>query len=380
VNLEIPGKVDIYFADRLAGTLSVEAEGRILFAYDDGYDGPALSPELPIAAKRHAGSSLFSCFGDATADGYGRTLINTEYGVKSLTDYEYFVLSTDIDRQGAIRASYQGDFIMPATKLRRNLHMRMVFENNTEEYIAEHLELTCTYGTSVGGFQPKISATDSDGALYIIKITTYDPRSNVAFEATALDLAQDLGIHTEWWRFVPGEKTSGGASFPDALIVKRFDRTENEAGQSCRIPYISAKTMLGRRPYTYVNLAAHSFPEDREELFKRALFNVMIHNYDDHEKNHGFLMNAIGEWRLSPAFDIMPFELRSPGFTLKADGIDDRRVDHLVSLHEHFDLSAERAGELAERFGTFIKKNWLATATKYMSEENALTRREYFEG
>jgi serine/threonine-protein kinase HipA len=377
--LEIPGKVDIYFAGRLAGVLAPEDAGRILFAYDDGYDGPALSPELPTDVKNHSSVGLFSCFEDATADHYGRTLINTEYGVKTLSDYEYFTLSTDIDRQGAIRASYRGDFIMSATKLRRNLHLRMAIDDNTEENIAGHLKLTCTYGTSVGGFQPKISATDGDGDLYIIKITTYDPRSDVAFEATALDLAQSLGIHTEWWRFVPGEKAADEPAFPDALIVKRFDRGRDEAGSVRRIPYISAKTMLGRSPYTYVNLAAHLLPDDREELFKRALLNVLIHNYDDHEKNHGFLMNERGEWRLSPAFDIMPFELRSPGFTLKAEGVDDRRADRLVSLHEHFDLSKEKAGELADQFGTFIKKNWLSLASKYMREENALKRREFFE-
>jgi serine/threonine-protein kinase HipA len=323
---------------------------------------------------------LFSCFGDAAADGYGRTLINTEYGVKSLTDYEYFTLSTDIDRQGAIRASYQGDFIMPTTKLRRNLHLGMVFDQNAEAYIAEHLKLTCTYGTSVGGFQPKVSATDGDGDLYIIKFTTYDPRSDVAFEATALDLAQRLGIRTEWWRFVPGNTGTGtDSSFPDALIVNRFDRTRDETGQVHRIPYISAKTMLGRSSYTYVNLAAHLLQDDKEELYKRALLNVIIHNDDDHEKNHGFLMNETGEWRLSPAFDIMPFELRNPGFTLKADGFDDRRVSNLVSLHEYFSISKKRAGELADQFEVFIKNNWLSTAIKYMSEERALNRREYFE-
>jgi serine/threonine-protein kinase HipA len=380
MNLEIPDNVDIYFGHNLAGKLFSNdgVQVRSTFEYDDNYSGPALSPQLPVDIKKHTTIGLFSCFEDATADGYGRTLINTEYGVKSLIEYEYFALSTDIDRQGAIRASHLGDFIMPATKLRRNLHMRTVFENNAEDYIAEHLKLTCTYGTSVGGMQPKISAVDDDGALFIIKTTTYDPRSNVAFEATALDLARSLGINTEWWRFVPGEKSIDNVTFPDALIVKRFDRVVREQGIVERIPYISAKTMLAGMPYTYVNLAAQLIPDDREELYKRALFNIIIHNYDDHEKNHGFLMNKHGEWRLSPAFDIMPFELRNPGFTIMADRLDDRSVERLVAVHEHFDISKEKASEYANQFEIFIRENWLTVAIKYMTEEQAMSRQKYF--
>jgi serine/threonine-protein kinase HipA len=380
INLEIPKDVDIFFAGKLAGKLSFDCEGisRCIFEYEDSYTGFALSPDMQADQKKHSTIGLFSCFGDSTADGYGRTLINTEYGVKSLTDYEYFTLSTDFDRQGALRASRQGDFIMPTTKLRKNLNMRTMFENNTEEYIAEHLKLTCTYGTSLGGMQPKISATDKDGTLYIIKTTTYDPRSNVAFEATALDLAKNMSINTEWWRFVPGEKSESNSTFPDALIVKRFDRVRSESGHEERIPYISAKTMLRDMPHNYVNLASHLLSEDREELFKRAMFNIIIHNYDDHEKNHGFLMNEKGEWRLSPAFDIMPFELRNPGFTVMSDRVDDRRIDYLVSAHKHFDISKETASGLANQFVTFIKENWLDIAVKYMTEEQALTRKEYF--
>lgn len=35
------------------------------------------------------------------------------------------------------------------------------------------------------------------------------------------------------------------------------------------------------------------------------LFNILIHNTDDHLRNHGFLIDAAG-LRLSPAYDINP--------------------------------------------------------------------------
>ncbi len=41
-----------------------------------------------------------------------------------------------------------------------------------------------------------------------------------------------------------------------------------------------------------------------EEQFRRALFNVMARNQDDHVKNLSFLMDRSGQWALSPAYDL----------------------------------------------------------------------------
>lgn len=41
-----------------------------------------------------------------------------------------------------------------------------------------------------------------------------------------------------------------------------------------------------------------------EEQFRRAVFNVVARNQDDHVKNISFLMNRNGDWRLSPAYDV----------------------------------------------------------------------------
>lgn len=42
-----------------------------------------------------------------------------------------------------------------------------------------------------------------------------------------------------------------------------------------------------------------------EQQVLRTMFNVIARNQDDHVKNIAFLMNRRGEWRLSPAFDVM---------------------------------------------------------------------------
>ncbi|MCA1288620.1 MULTISPECIES: type II toxin-antitoxin system HipA family toxin [Rhodobacterales] len=41
-----------------------------------------------------------------------------------------------------------------------------------------------------------------------------------------------------------------------------------------------------------------------EQQYKRAVFNVVARNQDDHVKNISFLMGRSGTWRLSPAYDV----------------------------------------------------------------------------
>ncbi|MEJ2020337.1 MAG: HipA domain-containing protein, partial [Maritimibacter sp.] len=41
-----------------------------------------------------------------------------------------------------------------------------------------------------------------------------------------------------------------------------------------------------------------------EQQYKRAIFNIVARNQDDHVKNISFLMDRSGAWRLSPAYDV----------------------------------------------------------------------------
>jgi serine/threonine-protein kinase HipA len=44
---------------------------------------------------------------------------------------------------------------------------------------------------------------------------------------------------------------------------------------------------------------------DCRQLFRRVVFSILIHNTDDHLRNHGFFLDSTG-LRLSPAFDLNP--------------------------------------------------------------------------
>ncbi|KQN04291.1 hypothetical protein ASE78_17110 [Sphingomonas sp. Leaf25] len=43
---------------------------------------------------------------------------------------------------------------------------------------------------------------------------------------------------------------------------------------------------------------------DVVEAFRRMIFNVLAGNRDDHTRQHAYLMDDRGEWRLAPAYDL----------------------------------------------------------------------------
>jgi len=93
------------------------------------------------------------------------------------------------------------------------------------------------------------------------------------------------------------------------FMTERFDR-----GERGRL-HLQSLTALAHFDF---NLAGvHSYEQaldtmrrlrlsnaDLVEQFRRAVFNVVARNQDDHTKNISFLMDRSGEWRLSPAYDI----------------------------------------------------------------------------
>jgi serine/threonine-protein kinase HipA len=93
--------------------------------------------------------------------------------------------------------------------------------------------------------------------------------------------------------------------------VKRFDRQATGG----RLAFISAMTLTqhtdGEAGASYLELVdllqsrGADTDADCVQLFRRVLFNILIHNTDDHLRNHGFFIDESGV-RLSPAYDINP--------------------------------------------------------------------------
>lgn len=191
----------------------------------------------------------------------------------------------------------------------------------------------------------------AQGKLSIAKFSSpaSDSWDVIRWEAVALRLAADAGIS------VPAFELITVAGNP-VLIVHRFDRSD--AG---RVGYVSAMTMLERgerEAGSYLDIAeviaqeAPNVGADLEELWRRIAFTILISNTDDHLRNHGFLRRADG-WALSPAFDLNPNPRAGATELATAIDFDDRvaRIETLLSVHEYFDLTRDRAelvlGEVA---------------------------------
>lgn len=101
------------------------------------------------------------------------------------------------------------------------------------------------------------------------------------------------------------------------------------------------------------------------ELFRRAVFNIIGKNQDDHTKNFGFMMNRSGGWSLSPAFD-MTYAYDPNGKWTRAHQIrlngkqEGFTLDDLLAFGSKCNLSQKEAREIVsntvEAFAGFEAK------------------------
>jgi serine/threonine-protein kinase HipA len=150
-------------------------------------------------------------------------------------------------------------------------------------------------------------------------------------------LARQAGICVAEHTLVPVADQS-------VAVITRFDR----AGTN-RIPFISASSLLGLppgEPGAYTLLAdairrfGHDVPADLREIWRRLVFSLLASNYDDHLRNHGFLLHQAGRWSLSPAYDLNP-----------VPEIDRARMNKTAITEEGEEPSIELALQVAPRFG-----------------------------
>lgn len=186
----------------------------------------------------------------------------------------------------------------------------------------------------------------------------------MAWEKVALDLAADAGIE------VPRSRLLNLAG-RNVLLLDRFDRT----GDGRRIGYASAMTMLeaadgDRRSYLDIAEAVEDVSADvtghLHQLWRRLVFSVLISNTDDHLRNHGFLRERDGVWRLAPAFDLNPDP--APGPQLHATMIDetDEPADPrgALAVAGFFRLSGPAAREILREV-TDAVGGWRAVAARH---------------
>ncbi|QCO54639.1 type II toxin-antitoxin system HipA family toxin [Pseudorhodobacter turbinis] len=350
---------------RRVGTLHrVPGRGRerVSFTYhadwiadDDAFE---LSPAMPLGAGQfvpEAGQDMLAPLGDSAPDTWGRTVMRRYEGrlaeaedrrPKTLQEADYLLGVNDETRLGALRYKVDGAFEardgigVPALLNLGDLlqaSQRVLRGNET----AEDLRMLFAPGSSLGGARPKASILDQHGRLSVAKFPKEtDTYCVERWEAIALRLARRAGITV-------AEHSLKMAGSKPVFMSQRFDRSD--AG---RVPFISAMAMLNGRDgesYSYLDLAdvittVSVTPDaDREELFRRVAFSILVANLDDHMRNHGFLRGR-GGWHLSPAYDINP--VPNQPRVLKSyvnDDNPDASIDLHRAQHENYLLEAKEA-------------------------------------
>lgn len=186
---------------------------------------------------------------------------------------------------------------------------------------------------SFGGVQPKFSVDRADRLTvlargrrgrWILKVP----------DATRLDLARAEYAAMEWGRCVgfevpaleiidpreveniPPDAVEG---IPEALLVRRFDRTDayepvhmeevaSALGMHPEEKYAESRTSHPEYHLVHVGRLIRRFTGERglETFLRRVVFDVMVGNGDAHLKNWALLFPDRRNARLAPAYDIVP--------------------------------------------------------------------------
>jgi serine/threonine-protein kinase HipA len=87
------------------------------------------------------------------------------------------------------------------------------------------------------------------------------------------------------------------------------------------------------------------------------VFNILMDNTDDHEKNHAMLKTG-NHYVLSPAFDLLPTG-QGLGYQSMIVGTDgaEATLDNAMSMHKAFGLSLQQAKGLVAEI-IVIKNDW----------------------
>ncbi|MFK7830302.1 MAG: type II toxin-antitoxin system HipA family toxin [Congregibacter sp.] len=169
------------------------------------------------------------------------------------------------------------------------------------------------WNSASGEFRSGQAPADENFAYWLMKFDGVhgnrdkelaDPQGFGRIEFAYYLMAQAAGINMEECRL---HEEGGRAHF----MTRRFDRTSS--GEKLHMQSFGALMH-----YDFNLAGAYSYEQavqvirrldlpvqDLEQQLRRAFFNVLARNQDDHVKNIAFLMNRKGEWRLSPAFDLV---------------------------------------------------------------------------
>jgi len=313
--------------------------------------GFALSEDLPLVDEEFLPQEKETAAGavdDARPDRWGERLIRFLDKPARLSLLEYLYFAGD-DRFGALGVSTSATEYLPRRfgplpvlgdavriqELIRRLHDGETVPDKERRLLAP--------GVTMGGARPK-ALLDIDAEQWVVKFGDGDATDAPLVEHAAMTLASQAGIRVA--ETMPVRLTGG-----HAVAVKRFDR-KRAARVHCltahvalraaqeRFGYPELAQLLRRRGVT----AGDRYVADMQELFRRMVFNILIDNTDDHEKNHAVLVTDAQQYELALAYDVLPSG-QALGFQqMRVGELEaDSTLANALSMAQLFDLDEKQA-------------------------------------
>jgi serine/threonine-protein kinase HipA len=331
----------------------VRSSQGVSLRYADSWlqDGFALSEDLPLIGQEFLPTERGTAAGavdDARPDRWGERVIRFIDKPKRLSVLEYLFFAGD-DRFGALGVSKS-----PKEYLPRRLGALPILADADEiqelirkvqnnEAVPQAQERLISPGATMGGARPK-ALVNIGSDQWVIKFADGDPADTPLIEHSAMTLAQKASIRvaeTRPVRLIHGH----------AVAIKRFDRAADR-----RLHTLSARVALqaAAEGFGYPELAqllrrkgvvdGDLYVAHMRELFRRMVFNILIDNTDDHEKNHALLVTDSQQYELSPAYDVLPSG-QALGFQQMRVGEQeaDATMHNALSMSRMFSLTKDEA-------------------------------------
>ena len=228
--------------------------------------------------------------------------------------------SNELDRAVPVEIALMVELAQKITLERSQLDVDI---GNSEKENSEAILDILRVGTSAGGTRPKaVIAMNNEGNIisgqsdvpkgyeyWLLKFDGVDdielgkPKGYGRIEYAYSLMAKAAGIDMAECRLL---EENSRAHF----LTKRFDR--------CNGAKLQLQSLCGLAHYDFNMPGAYSYEQafsvmrrlrltkaEAVQFYRRMVFNIIGRNQDDHTKNIAFLMNPHGQWKLSPAFDVM---------------------------------------------------------------------------
>jgi serine/threonine-protein kinase HipA len=318
-------------------------------------NGFALSEDLPLIDQEFLPvekSAAAGAVDDARPDRWGERVIRVMDKPQRLSLLEFLYFAGD-DRFGALGVSTSAQEYLPrrlgplpTIEDADQIH-ELIRKVQANEPVPRAQQRLISPGVTMGGARPK-ALLNIEGVQWVIKFADGEPADTPLIEHASMTLAANARIRvapTMPIRLMVGH----------AVAIRRFDREGSRRRHSLsacvalraageRFGYPELAQLLRRRGV----MEKDAYASHMRELFRRMVFNILIDNTDDHEKNHALLMTDSQQYELSPAYDVLP---SGQGLGFQQFRVGEQEADstltNALSMSQQFGLDRDEAAKEA---------------------------------